>query len=93
MHGVIVSVEIDSSRAEEAVQLLNGMVVPRVKASPGFVSATWMRATDGSAGRGVLLFDSEDNAKAAAKMAAEGPPPEAPVTFRSAEIFEVLAQA
>jgi hypothetical protein len=39
----------------------------------------------------VLLFDSEENARAAAAQMAEGPPPGAPVTFVSNAACEVIA--
>ena len=93
MYAVVGKVEIDASRAAEAVELLNGYTVPTVKQAPGFVGATWLRSEDGTHGQSVILFESEDAAKAAAQRAAEGPPPGAPVTFVSAEVYEVVAQA
>ena len=41
MYAVIGRVEIDSSRADEAAELLNNYTVPMVKQAPGFVSGTW----------------------------------------------------
>ena len=93
MYAVLGSVEIDSGRAEEAAELLNNYTVPMVKQAPGFVSGTWGRSEDGTRGQSLLIFESEDTAKAAAERAATGPPPGGPVTFVSAEVFEVLAQA
>jgi hypothetical protein len=93
MYAVIGKVEIDSSRADEAVELLNNYTVPMVKQAPGFVSGTWARSEDGTRGQSLLLFESEEAAKGAAERAASGPPPGAPVTFVSAEVFKVLAQA
>jgi hypothetical protein len=94
MHGVIVQVKIDASREEEARTTLREVVVPSAKALAGFVSGTWLRSLDGEGGRGVLLFDSEEAARAAARQIKEqGPPPGVPVTMESVEAFEVLAQA
>ena len=93
MHAVIGRVEIDSSRADEATELLNNYTVPMVKQAPGFVSGTWARSEDGTHGQSLILFESEEAAKAAAERAAAGPPPGGPVTFVSADVFEVLAQA
>ena len=93
MYAVLGRVEIDSSRTDEAVELLNNYTVPMVKQAPGFVSGTWARSDDGTHGQSLILFDTEEAAKAAAERAAAGPPPGAPVTFVSAEVFEVLAQA
>ena len=93
MHAVVVSVEIDAERADEARELLDSFTIPMAKGVPGFVSGTWMRSADGTKGRGVLIFESEDGANALASRAAQGPPAGAPVKFVSAEPFEVLAQA
>jgi hypothetical protein len=41
MYAVFGRVEIDSGRADEAVELLNNYTVPMVKQAPGFVSGTW----------------------------------------------------
>ena len=81
MYAVFGKVEIDSSRADEATELLNNYTVPMVKQAPGFVSGTWARSDDGTRGQSVLLFESEETAKAAAERAPTGPPPGAPVTF------------
>jgi hypothetical protein len=94
MHGVIGMVEIDASRADEAEAALNGVVVPQAKQAPGFVSGTWLRSPDGTRGISVLLFESEDAAKALAeRMRQEGPPPGVPVKVASVEVCTVLAQA
>jgi hypothetical protein len=93
MHAVFTRVEIDSRRADEARELLKNQTVPMVKQAPGFVSGTWMRSEDRTRGQGIMLFESEETAKAVAERAATGLPQGAPATFVSAEVFEVLAQA
>ena len=67
MHGVIVEVRIDPSGEEQARRVLDEAVVPMAKGLAGFRSGTWLRALQGDAGRGVLLFDSEEAARAAAE--------------------------
>jgi glutathione synthase/RimK-type ligase-like ATP-grasp enzyme len=75
MHAVVNEVEIDASRKAEAEQLLHEIVLPRAKALAGFKSGTWFRSLDGTQGRGVLLFESEDAAKAAVEqIRSQGPP-------------------
>ena len=74
MHAVIGRVEIDSSRADEATELLNNYTVPMVKQAPGFVSGTWARSADGTHGQSLLLFESEEAAKAAAERGRGGAP-------------------
>ena len=93
MHGLVVRLQIDTARAEDAVKLLHEFVVPTVKQGAGFVSGTWMRSEDGTGTCSVLLYEDEEVAKAAAGRAAEAPPSGAPTTFVSAEVFEVMAQA
>jgi hypothetical protein len=94
MYGVINEVEIDSTRKEEAEQLLQEIVVPRAKALAGFRGGRWLRSLDGTRGRGLLLFDSEANAMAAVEqIRTQGPPPGAPVTPVNVGAYEVLAEA
>jgi hypothetical protein len=94
MYAVLGTVDLDTSRQEEAEALLNDGLVPRVKAMPGFVSGTWSRSLDGAEGRSLVLFESEEAAQGAADSAlAEGPPAGAPITFRSFDVLEVVAQA
>ena len=93
MHAVVVTVEIDATRADEARELLDTFTIPMAKGTPGFVGGTWMRSADKNKGRGVVILDSEESANALASRAAQGPPEGAPVKFVSAEVFEVLAQA
>jgi hypothetical protein len=93
MHAVVGQVKIDTSREDEARALLNDFVVPTAKNLAGFKSGYWARAVDADSGHSLLLFDSEANARAAAKEITEGPPPGAPATFVSITVCEVVAQA
>ena len=93
MHAVLVTVDIEADRSDEAATHLHGVVVPTVKAQPGFVRGAWMRAGDGSSGRGVLFFETEEQAGAAARAAEERQQPDSPARLRSVEIFEVVAEA
>ena len=94
MHGVIVEVRIDPNREEDARRMLHEMVVPMAKGLAGFTSGTWLRALEGGGGRGVLLFESEEAARAAAEqIRSEGPPPGVPVALETVDAYEVLAQA
>ena len=93
MYGVLVRLEIDATRADEAVKLLHEMAIPAIKSGAGFLSGTWMRSEAGDRTASVLIYVSEEDAVAAAGRAAEMPPPGGPATFVSAEVFEVMAQA
>jgi hypothetical protein len=92
MFGVLVKVSIEEGRSDEAVKVLNEMIVPRVKASDGFVSGQWIHSIDQTWGVGLVIFNSEEAAKAGAADARQLPPG-APVEVTSAEIGKVVAQA
>lgn len=93
MHAVVGQVRIDTSREDEARKLLDEFVLPTSKQLAGFQGGYWSRALEGDGGHSMLLFDSEENARAAAERIAEGPPPGAPTSFVSATVCEVIAQA
>ena len=97
MHAMVVHVKIDPDRFEEAEQGLNEMVVPTVKAHPGFVRGTWVHQRSQSRGIGVVVYESEDAAKGAMamfeEMRAQPDRAEDPVTIESAELYGVGAIA
>jgi hypothetical protein len=89
MHAVLVKVSIDD--AVDSVKELKETVVPRISSAPGFVAGYWTRSDDGSNGRSMLVFESEDAARAAAERIGSNVPQG--VTFESAEVREVVASA
>lgn len=93
MHGVVVTVDIDDARGDEAEELLREFTIPMAKSQPGFQRGIWLRSSGGSEGRGVVLFDTEEHAQAASSTIQQGPPPGAPVTLRTVEVFEAIGEA
>ena len=93
MHGIMVTVDIESGRGEEVTKLLDEFTVPRAKSLEGFMRGMWLRSIDGSQGRGIILIDTEEHARAGAEVVRQGPPPGAPVSLRSADVFEVVREA
>ncbi|HYH61241.1 MAG TPA: hypothetical protein VD766_05195 [Solirubrobacterales bacterium] len=89
MHAVLVKVSI--SDVEGSHKELNEAVVPRISKLPGFVAGYWTRSEDRSNGRAMIVFESEEAARAAAERIEPGVP--AGVTFQSAEVREVIASA
>ena len=71
MHAVLVSVKINDGEA--ATKYLRGEIVPRVKQAPGFVAGYWVRVENGDQGRGTIVFESEDAARAAAEHIQQDP--------------------
>jgi hypothetical protein len=60
-------------------------LVTMLKSVPGFVRGTWANA--GRRGLSFLLFDSQESAQSLADNASM--PPDASVTLRSADVYEV----
>jgi hypothetical protein len=91
MHAVVVRVKVGD--VERAQQALETEVVPQVSSAAGFKAAYWTRATSGGETNGLsmVIFDSEDNAQAAADRV-RGMAPET-VTVESVEVREVVASA
>ena len=73
---------------EPALQELHEKVVPRVSAAPGLVAGYWMRP-EANQGRALVVFESEDAARAAAEMARANVPEF--VTVDTVEVLEVIA--
>jgi hypothetical protein len=71
--------------------MVSANVAPRVRETPGFVSALWM--TDGAGGTlNVLVSDSEEAAQAAVMPARTAPRPPF-LSVGSVDVFRVLATA
>ena len=88
MHAVVVKVTIKDP--EPAEQMLRSEVVPRVSSAPGFVAGYWTRSGDG--GLSMLVFESEDAARAA-ESALRSMPGRDAVTVDDVEVREVVANA
>jgi hypothetical protein len=89
MHAVLTSVTIKDQGAAEGY--LREQVVPNVKQAPGFVAGYWVR--DGGVGRGVIVFESEDAARAASDRISERVGENPGVALDSVTVGEVVASA
>ena len=87
MHAVVVRVAVDDPEASE--QRLREEVVPQASRAPGFQAGYWTR--EGNSGLSMAIFDSEENARAAADrvpaMVPEG------VIVEGVEVRVVVASA
>jgi hypothetical protein len=88
MYAVVVREMVDRDRIEESKAPL-GNVVPRVKQSPGIISAFWTIDDEGHT-LNVLIYETEDAARGALERVRGAPRPDF-VKLESAEIAEVLA--
>jgi len=90
MFGVVVEVRIE--RHDEAGQMLESVIVPMTKASPGFVKGYWLGSDDRTSGTSVLVFESEETARDAVN-AMRAAPGGGPVTITRADVLPVIAEA
>jgi hypothetical protein len=87
MHAVVFQVDIKEGREAGGADL--EQVISTSKAVPGFVRGTW--ATDGRTGISMVVLESEE---AARELAANTEiPPDAPVTFHSADVYEIIGES
>ena len=93
MHAVLVEVDASGAEREEALRRLREAIVPNVKQAPGFQSGTWLMLTEDAKGLGLVLFDTEENAQAAASGFAVGESPQPGVTVERNEVREVAVTA
>jgi heme-degrading monooxygenase HmoA len=91
MHAVVVKVTINSF--ETAQQMLRDEVVPRASGAPGFVAGYWTRAEDGNNGLSMVVFESEEAARAASEMIRSQAGQREDVTLDDIEVREVVANA
>ena len=87
MHAVVVRVTVNDR--EDAEQRLRNEVVPQVSSAPGFQAGYW--TGEGDSCLSMVIFDSEENARAAADRVPQGIPES--VTLEGVEVREVVASA
>jgi hypothetical protein len=93
MHAVIGQVKLDPSRKDEALKLIKERGEAMVRGLTGALGGYWARPLDNDIQHSFWIFDTEQNARAAAAMFAKGPPPGAPATLVSVEVCEIVGQA
>lgn len=85
MYAVVYQVDLKPGREVNAGVELDRLI-EQVRAVPGFVRGTW--TTDGKSGLSFIVMENEEGAKE--MMGDRSIPPEAPVTFRSVDMYEVV---
>jgi heme-degrading monooxygenase HmoA len=90
MHAVVVKVSVQD--APVATEFLRERVVPEVSQAPGFVAGYWVRL-DGDEGNSVIVFESEDAARAAAERIRENVGSNPGVKLNDVTVGEVVANA
>jgi hypothetical protein len=88
---VVVRESGDAEQIEASGEFVSTNVAPRVRQTPGFVSAMWL--SDGSGGTlNVLTFETEHAARAVLELAKSSPRPSF-MKVDSVELLRVLATA
>jgi hypothetical protein len=90
MHAVVTRSTIHDF--EQGRKFLREEGVPRISQAPGFVGAHWVRL-DENTGTAMLVFESEEAARAAAEQLRTNPPAGAAVTINTIEVGEVVERA
>ena len=93
MWAMTVTVDVLTATAEDQREGLEREVLPTVRQLPGFRHGTWMLHESGRSGMGVLVFDDEAGARAAADGLQVGGAAGAGATVASVDVHEVLAEA
>jgi hypothetical protein len=93
MHALVVRVTIHNT--DRTREVLNSQVVQQVSGAPGFKTGYWTWSTGGgeSNGLSMIIFDSEENARAAGdriSAIAAGAPDD--VTLDGVEVSAVIAK-
>jgi hypothetical protein len=91
MHAVVTKVGV--TEGESATKHLRDEIVPRVAQAPGLVAAYWVRLEGGDEGNSVIVFESEDQARAAADQIREGVSTNPGVELKDVSVGEVVANA
>ena len=92
MHAVIGRVKIMPGRADETLAMIGDGGVPMLRGMAGSVGGYWARSHEGDIiQHSFWLFDTEENARAAeATFNQLRSTPEAPATFISVDVCEVV---
>ena len=94
MYALVVRVKIHN--AARTREVLTGQVVPQVSGVPGFEAGYWTWSTGGGDldGLSLIVFDSEENARAAGeRISAIANAATDDVTLEGVEVREVVASA
>lgn len=96
MYAVIGRVKIKPDHEDETRVMIGERGVAMLKGMAGSIEGYWARAVDGDdiIQHSVWLFDTEENARSAeATFNTLGEMPDAPATFVSVDVCEVIGQA
>lgn len=89
MYAIVGTAKLDPTRADEARELAKN-ILANVSQSPGFVSGAFARSPDGTSGRSMMIFETEEAAKTISERAPSMIPADGPTELLSMDVFEVV---
>jgi len=89
MYALIGTANLDADRADEAIAIAKG-ILANASAAAGFVSGTFARSPDGTAGRSLMVFDTEEAAQRVLETATGVIPAGGPTEIVSLGVYEVV---
>jgi hypothetical protein len=87
----VTTVNLEGSDRAGAEKLLREVLIPRLKAQPGFRTARFLRSLDGTRGVGAVIFETEANAMDGLDAMITDRPAEAP-PVESTSFYEVIVE-
>ena len=95
MHAVIGRVKIKPGRADETLAMIGEQGVAMLRAMPGCAGGYWARTPESDiVQHSFWLFDTEENARAAEPNFSQlRDMPDAPATFMSVDVCEIVGHA
>ena len=92
MYALVGTSKLNFENPDDAVKMANGLL-SNLSNAPGFVTGSFARSADGNNGRSMILFETEEQAKAGAENARANIPADGPVELVSIDVYEVVAHA
>ena len=92
MYAMVGTSKLNFENADDAARMAGG-ILSNLSSAPGFVTGSFARSADGKHGRSIVVFDTEEQAEAAAEIARANIPADGPVEIVSIDVYEVVAHA
>ena len=92
MYAMVGTSKLNFENPDDAARMASG-ILSKLSGAPGFVTGSFARSADGDHGRSLVVFDTEEQARAAAESARANIPADGPVEIVSIEVYEVVAHA
>ena len=91
MQAVVVHAAI--SDFDQAHKALNEETIPKISAAPGFVTGWWLAPREDGKGMAVVVFETEEAARALLSVMQPGAQPNPYATVESVELREIAGHA